>query len=123
MNLFLWNILMSKIKVEQQIGGYVVKLSGDFIGGDETDELRDTLKKLAESKKKVIILDLSKATYMNSTALGVLISAHATITKKGGKIVLCGLDKSLENLFVITKLTTVFPIYSSVSEAIENLEL
>lgn len=112
---------MSKIKVEEQIGGVVVHLKGDFIGGEETDELRDTLKKLAESPKNKIVVDMSKVTYLNSTALGVLISAHATVTKKGGIIVLCNLDKSIENLFVITKLSMVFPIYATLEDAIKNL--
>lgn len=112
---------MSKIKVEEQIGGVVVILKGEFIGGEETEELRETLKKLAEGPKNKIIIDMGKVTYLNSTALGVLISAHATITKKGGIIALCNLDKSVKNLFVITKLTFVFPIYSSLEEAIKSL--
>jgi anti-anti-sigma factor len=112
---------MSKIKVDEQIGGVVVHLKGDFIGGEETDELRDTLKKLAEGPKNKIIIDMGKVTYLNSTALGVLISAYATVTKRGGTIVLCNLDKSIENLFVITKLTLVFPIYATLEDAIKNL--
>ncbi|ROL56219.1 anti-sigma factor antagonist [Bacteroidetes/Chlorobi group bacterium Naka2016] len=112
---------MSKIKIEEQIGGVVVYLKGEFIGGEETDELRDTLKKLAESPKNKIVIDMGKVTYLNSTALGVLISAHASVTKKGGLIVLCNLDKSIENLFVITKLSTVFPIYATLEDAIKNL--
>lgn len=112
---------MSKIKIEEQIGGVVVHLKGDFIGGEETDELRDTLKKLAESPKNKIIINMAKVTYLNSTALGVLISAHATVTKKGGVIVLCNLDKAIENLFVITKLSMVFPIYATLEDAIKNL--
>lgn len=63
---------------------------------------------------------MGKVTYLNSTALGVLISSHATVTKNGGKIVLCNLDKSIENLFVITKLTLVFPIFATLEEAIKN---
>lgn len=112
---------MSKIKIEEQIGGVVVHLKGDFIGGEETDELRDTLKKLAESQKNKIIINMAKVTYLNSTALGVLISAHATVTKKGGVVVLCNLDKAIENLFVITKLSMVFPIYATLEDAIKNL--
>lgn len=112
---------MSRIKTEEQIGGMVVHLKGEFIGGEETDELRKTLKEIAESPKNKIIVDMGKVTYLNSTALGVLISAHTTVTKRGGQIVLCNLDKSLENLFVITKLTLVFPIFANLEEAIRNL--
>lgn len=51
---------MPKIKVEEQIGGVIVSLKGEFIGGDETDELRETLRKLAESKKNKIKLIWAK---------------------------------------------------------------
>ncbi|MCX7907938.1 MAG: STAS domain-containing protein [Ignavibacteria bacterium] len=112
---------MSKIKIEEQIGGVVLHLKGDFVGGEETDELRETLKKLATSKKNKIVVDMGKVTYLNSTALGVLISGYATVTKNGGTIVLCNLDKSIENLFVLTKLSMVFPIYSSLEDAIKSL--
>ena len=112
---------MSQIQVQEQIGGEVVTLKGQFIGGQETEDLRKTLSNLNDTDKNCIIIDLEKVTYLNSTALGVLIEAHTHFVKKNGKIVLCNVGKSIENLFVITKLTLVFPIYQSVEEAIKSL--
>lgn len=112
---------MCKIKIEKQIGGVVVQLKGEFIGGDETDELRKTLQIISDGSKNKTIIDIGKVTYLNSTALCIPISAHTTVTKKGGKIVLCNLDKSIENLFVITKSTFVFPKYAILEEAIKNI--
>ena len=112
---------MSQVKIEEQIGGIILTLKGQFVGGDETDELRQTIKNIADQKKRNLIIDLDKVTYLNSTALGVLISAHAHFAKKEGKIVLCNVGKSIENLFVITKLTLVFPIFDSREEAIKSI--
>ncbi len=108
---------MSQIKIEEQIGGAVIRMNGQFIGGDETDKLRQTLKDLSKKEKAAVILDMEKTSYLNSTALGVLISAHASFVKANGKIVLCNVGKSIENIFVITKLTLVFPIYDTLEEA------
>ncbi len=113
---------MANITLEKQIGGWVVHLSGQFIGGKETDELRDKLKELATENAQAVIIDMQKVTYLNSTALGVLISAHASFTKKGIKTILANVAKSIENLFVITKLTLVFPIYESLEEAIKSIK-
>lgn len=113
---------MSQVKIEDQIGGAVVHLKGQFIGGKETDDLRDTLKKLSEQEKKKLIINLDKATYLNSTALGVLISAHANFAKRDGKIVLCNVSKSIENIFVITKLSMVFSICEDLDEAMKEVE-
>ncbi|HRP01725.1 MAG TPA: STAS domain-containing protein [Candidatus Kapabacteria bacterium] len=110
---------MSQVKVEEQIGGAVIKLRGQFIGGPETDEMRDTLKSLAEKQTNSLIIDLENVTYLNSTALGVLISSHTNFTKRNGKIILCNVSKSLENIFVITKLTLVFTITDTLSDALK----
>ncbi len=99
----------------------VITLRGQFIGGKETDELRSVLTEVTQSGTSVIVLDMADVTYLNSTALGVLIAAHSSISKRGGKIVLCGLSKSLENIFVITKLSMIFEIYSDLQTALDSL--
>lgn len=104
-------MLPSSIQHEQIGAVEVVTLRGQFIGGKETDELRKVLNELIEASNRTILLDMANVSYLNSTALGVLIAAHTKITKQGGKIVLSGLSKSLENIFVITKLSMVFDIY------------
>ncbi len=110
---------MSQIKVEEQIGGIILHLKGQFIGGDETDELRSVLKSITEKSKTKLIINMEKVTYLNSTALGILISTHANFAKKEGKVVICNLAKSIENIFVITKLTLVFDIATDLDSAIK----
>ncbi|MDC1068182.1 STAS domain-containing protein [Candidatus Kapabacteria bacterium] len=112
---------MSQILIDEQIGGTVLHLKGQFVGGEETDQLRDKLKEISDSKQNKLIVDLDKTTYLNSTALGVLISAHANFVKRDGKIVLCNVSKSIENIFVITKLTLVFAIAENIESAIKEL--
>lgn len=113
---------MSKIKVTELQDKDVVILEpkGNFVGGDETDELRDTIKNLSDQGNKKLIIDLGSVLYLNSTALGVLISAHANYTKREGSIKLCQLNKNLENLFVITKLALIFDSYPTQEEAIAS---
>ncbi len=115
--------MFDQIKHEEQNDIAIVRLRGQFIGGDETDRLRAVLNQMAEEKKPVLIVDLEKVTYLNSTALGVLISTHANFTKRNGRIALCNISKNIENIFVITKLTLVFDIYPTVDEAIKKLSV
>jgi anti-sigma B factor antagonist len=98
----------------------VLEPKGNFIGGDETDELRDTIKKYSDKGNKKLVIDLGDVLYLNSTALGVLISAHANYTKREGEIKLSQLNKNLENLFVITKLIRIFDSYHSQEEAVNS---
>lgn len=109
---------MSQITVSKQENDIVLKLSGQFIGGEETDALRDEIKNLTEQNIKKVIIDLEKVTYLNSLALGVLISGHANFTRKNGKLVICNVSDSLNNIFNITKLYLVLHIVKSIEDAV-----
>ena len=113
---------MSSIKITEIKDKDIVVIApkGNFVGGDETDELRDTIKKLSDEGNKKLVIDLGEVLYLNSTALGVLISAHANYSKREGKIKLCQLNKNLENLFVINKLALIFDSYPTQEEAIQS---
>jgi anti-sigma B factor antagonist len=115
---------MASIKVTELTdkGIVILQPKGNFVGGDETDELREAIKKYSELTNKKLIIDLGDVLYLNSTALGVLISAHANYSKREGKIKLCQLNKNLENLFVITKLALIFDSYPTQEEAIKSFE-
>lgn len=116
--------MSEQISVEQNGNVTIIRLQGQFIGGDETDALREEFKRLSSVDKPLVAVDLQGVTYLNSTALGVLISAHANLSKKQhGRIALCNISKNIENIFVITKLTLVFEMFPSVEEATQQFTL
>src|SRR5262249_19887060 len=51
---------------------------GYLTGGEETEELERGIKQLAEEGNKHLVINLSETQHLNSTALGVLISAHSS---------------------------------------------
>lgn len=93
---------------------------GYLTGGDETDELERAIKQLGEAGNKHLIVNLSETQHLNSTALGVLISAHSSYVRRGGQMKLCSVDKRIENIFVITKLSLVFDVYPNEEQAIAS---
>lgn len=93
---------------------------GYLTGGDETDELEQKIKALGEAGNKSLVINLSETQHLNSTALGVLISAHSSYVRRGGQMKLCGVDKRIENIFVITKLSLVFDVYATEEQAIAS---
>ena len=110
-------MLSPKVKVSNVADVTVVTVRGEFIGGDETDSLRNTLTEQAEGSTKLLV-DLADATYLNSTALGVLIAAHTNFAKRNARMGLCNVSKNIQNLFVITKLVQVFNVYDSLDEGL-----
>ncbi|MCU0373560.1 MAG: STAS domain-containing protein [Ignavibacteria bacterium] len=104
----------------QDKGIFILEPKGSFIGGDETDDLKFAIREIADKENLKLIIDLGDVIYLNSTALGVLISAHANYKKRNGEIKLTRLNKNLENLFVITKLSLIFDCFGTQQEAIES---
>jgi anti-sigma B factor antagonist len=106
---------------QRQVGSIVVLApKGYLTGGDETDELEQTIKSLVDSGNKHLVINLAETQFLNSTALGVLISAHSNYVKRDGQVKLCSVDKRIENIFVITKLSLVFDVYTSEEQAIAS---
>lgn len=86
----------------------VLEPKGSLIGGSETDELKNILAAQLEQGKVKVIVDLADVSYMNSSAIGILTVAHASFLAKGGKMILCNLNKNISNIFLVTKLSTIF---------------
>jgi anti-sigma B factor antagonist len=98
----------------------LIEVSGSLVGGDETVELRQAIAGFVERQYAKLLIDLSNVTYLNSTAIGVLVSGQTTFTRNGWQVKLCGLNKNIQNIFVITKLTLVFDVHDSRAEAVKS---
>ena len=106
---------------QRQVGQIAVLAPRGYLtGGEETDELERAIKTLSESGNKQLLINLGETQHLNSTALGVLISAHTNYVKRGGQMKLCSVDKRIENIFVITKLSLVFDVYQNEELAIAS---
>ena len=106
---------------QRQVGSIVILYpKGYLTGGDETDELEKAIKDLGEGGNKNLVINLSETQHLNSTALGALISAHSSYSRRGGHMKLAAVDKRIENIFVITKLSLVFDVYPSEEQAIAS---
>lgn len=111
---------MSTLKSRQVGSIAILTPKGYLTGGEETEELERAIKALAEEGNKHLIINLSETQHLNSTALGVLISAHSNYARRGGQMKLAAVDKRIENIFVITKLSLVFDVYPSEEQAIAS---
>lgn len=104
--------------LENSIG--LIEVKGSLVGGDETLELRQAVAGFLDREYSKLLIDLSNVTYMNSTAIGVLVAAHTSYSRKGWHIKICGMNKNITNIFVITKLTLVFDVYDTRQEAVKS---
>jgi len=83
-------------------------------GGDV--QLKDKIQSLLQQGRRKILLDLGGVSYVDSAGLGQLVQATVTASKNGGKLKLLNLTKRLNDLLVVTKLSTVFDVVEKESD-------
>ncbi|HAM02510.1 MAG TPA: anti-sigma B factor antagonist [Acidimicrobiaceae bacterium] len=81
-------------------------------------ELRERLLALAEGGETTAVVDLSQVSFVDSTALGVLVSGVKRLRSEGGDLRLVVTEPRISKVFEITGLTDVFKIYASADEAV-----
>ena len=64
-----------------------------------------------------IVVDLEAVSFIDSSGLGVLVSALRRAKEAGGKVSIVCSRESVLRIFSITGLDKVFPIYSELDEA------
>lgn len=106
--------------VGREIG--VVEVRGNLMGGEETSVFRQKVVDMLERNYRKLVLDFRDVGYMNSTGLGVLISAHTSSVRKGCRLVLCNMNNSLSSLLVITGLNRILDVRKTREEALASLE-
>ncbi len=99
----------------------ILNIDGDILGESNGAELVDLVNKQIEGGAKNAAVDLSQVRYMNSTGLSVLISLHNTFKGNGGKLALVNPSEQVSKMLTITKLNTIFSVYSSQEIALTSL--
>ena len=65
-----------------------------------------------------VLLDLSAIWALSSLALGILANFQQRVESRGGRLVLCGLNSNLKQVFRMTKLDQIFTISETRQEAL-----
>ena len=110
------------LTVSQRDSCKIFHLSGRLMDQKEADHMMDVLEtELGAQTGLNVLLDMSQLQYMNSTGLNILISVLTRTRKGGGEVLISGMSTGVRQLFMVTKLDTVFTIKSTVDEAVASL--
>src|SRR4051812_19434029 len=82
-------------------------------------ELKQVLAESIEAGRNRIIVDLTETTFLDSTALGVLIGAVKRLRSRHGALAIVNVDENIAKTFEITGLDQIFTIMSTRDEAVE----
>jgi anti-sigma B factor antagonist len=100
---------------------HVIELGGE-VDLYTAPEFKERMVELIESGKKQIVVDLSKATFIDSTTLGVLVGGVKRLRTNDGQLSLVCSDRNITKIFEITGLDRVFTIHPTREEAVAGLD-
>jgi anti-sigma B factor antagonist len=98
-------------------GTFVVALSGE-IDLYTAPELKAELLRLVAEEPRRIVVDMTDATFVDSTTLGVLLGAVKRLRLQGGELEIVCSDLNIRRILSITLLDRAFTIYESLDEAL-----
>jgi anti-anti-sigma factor len=99
----------------------MVRVSGRVTLTDGTTVFDNVLQRLIKDGRVKMILDLGDVPYIDSTALGIILRAHATVTRRGGTLKLLHLRGHVHELFELTRLLTVIDAFDSEPDALRSV--
>jgi anti-sigma B factor antagonist len=98
----------------------VVDFSGRITLGDGSALLRKMIRGLLDDQRKKILLNFADVDYIDSAGIGELVSGYTAVKGRGGDLKLLHLTKKVRDLLQITKLYTVFDVYTDESTALRS---
>jgi anti-sigma B factor antagonist len=98
----------------------ILDLDGRITVGPEAAALRERTSALSTAGVLSLVLNLQGVDYIDSTGLGALVMCATSLRKTGGVIKLLNLTRRNIELLVMTKLATVFEIFTDEQDAVNS---
>jgi len=98
-----------ELTVSEREGATVVSAVGE-LDVNTAPDLREHLARIVNGGARQITVDLAEVTFVDSTALSVLVSALKRLRHDDGDLTLASPNPSVRRVFEITGLTRLFTI-------------
>lgn len=101
----------------------VIRFNHDSFDRVEIQDIRDELREVVnKTEPPRFIIDFAHVSFMSSIILGVIMGIHLNICKRGGLLVICGMNEMTLRVFKITKLDKVLSIEDSCKQAVASMQ-
>jgi anti-sigma B factor antagonist len=114
--------MSAKITTRYVEGATVLEVGGRITLGEGGVTLRDAIQDALSTGAKKLVLDMGGVSYMDSSGVGELTAAYTSARNKGCEVKLLHLTKRIDDLMQITKLATIFDIYSNEQQALSSFK-
>ena len=98
----------------------ILTLSGELMGGEESQDLSKRIYSTIEEGVVNLVLDMSGVKWMNSSGLGLIMAGLTTLRASGGDLRLCQVSDRVHRPIEVTKLDQVIRIFGTEDEAVQS---
>ena len=109
-----------EIHQREREGITILDLKGRITVGSEATALREKVAQDSAAGSVNLVLNLAGVDYIDSTGLGALVMCATSLRKSGGNVKLLDLNRRNIELLVMTKLETVFEIFTDEQDAVNS---
>ena len=107
--------------IDWEIDGIVVLSPvGRLVLGESTTAFRTAIHELIDRNCFNVVLNMKDVYHIDSSGLGELVTAFTSLRNRGGKLKLACLSHRSENLMQLTKLYTIFEIFTDDGDAVRS---
>lgn len=100
----------------------VLEVSGKIMGGPDFDLFKAEIKALLDGGCKNVVLDLGEVPWINSTGLGILITAHHSVKAAAGTLKVCNVKERVLSIFYVSQLERVFEVHPDRETAVASFK-
>ena len=109
------------IDLEVKNNSLVVRLGGE-LDLRIINYLRDTLEEaLDKNAVKHVILNMNAVTFIDSSALGVILGRYKRVTQNGGKVGLVGIRPMVKRILELSGLLRIMREFPSEQDALDKI--
>jgi anti-anti-sigma factor len=114
-------LLRASVTVPETTGAAytVVVLTGE-VDATNSEELYNILESVVLQRPRLLIVDLSDLSFMDSTGLRMLLRATRELDQQGGVLSLAAPQASVARVLQLTRADQLIPVYDSVADAIAD---
>ncbi|MGA7158879.1 MAG: STAS domain-containing protein [Acidobacteriaceae bacterium] len=114
--------MSASVNIRHVKGITFLEVSGRITLGEGGFTLRNAIQDALDAGTKKLVLDLSNVNYVDSSGLGEFTTAYTSTRENGCELKLVGLTKKIDQLMQITKLATLFDVFSTEQQALLSFE-
>ena len=101
----------------------ILGVSGRLVfSGNEESLLRNEVAALVSAGERKLVVDLSKATYIDSGGVGSLVTAYLHTVRRGGQLKVICPNERVCRVLRITHLTSVLDVFENESQALRSFD-